>query len=81
MADSLIINELANLFGAEFNLEKYLKAHEEMSHEQILQINGSTELGVKMGLNCTLVQGDPLNFKITTPEDLINFKNILDNRK
>lgn len=64
-----------------FNLEKYLKAHEEMSHEQILQINGSTELGVKMGLNCTLIQGDPLNFKITTPEDLINFKNILDNRK
>lgn len=36
MADSLIINELANLFGAEFNLEKYLKQEkEEIEKEKI----------------------------------------------
>lgn len=37
MADSLIINELANLFGAEFNLEKYLKQEKEELEKEMIE--------------------------------------------
>ena len=37
MADSLIINELANLFGAEFNLEKYLKQEKEEIEKEMIE--------------------------------------------
>ncbi|WP_297644855.1 IspD/TarI family cytidylyltransferase [uncultured Bacteroides sp.] len=63
-----------------FNLAKYLRAHETMSREELIRINGSTELAFKFGLECVMVEGDPLNFKITTPEDLSNFKSIISNR-
>ena len=36
-ADSLIINELANLFGAEFNLEKYLKQEKEELEKEMIE--------------------------------------------
>ena len=62
-----------------FRLGKYLKAHKEMRKEELLQINGSTELAYKSGLKCQLVEGDPMNFKITTPEDLSNFESIVRN--
>lgn len=56
---------------------KYLDAHNRMNHEDILQISGSTEIAYKMGLNVRLVQGEEINFKITTQEDLDNFKHLL----
>ncbi len=62
-----------------FRLGNYLRAHKEMKREDLLQINGSTELAYKSGLNCRLVEGDPMNFKITTPEDLSNFESIVKN--
>ena len=37
MADSLIINELANLFGAEFNSEKYLKQEKEEIEKEMIE--------------------------------------------
>ena len=65
-----------------FRFGKYLKAHNELSREELLKINGSTEIAFKSGLNCQMIEGDPMNFKITTLEDLSNFealiKNILD---
>lgn len=60
-----------------FRFGKYLKAHEEMEHKELLKINGSTEIAVKAGMLCKMIEGDPMNFKITTSEDLINFKNII----
>lgn len=60
-----------------FRFGKYFAAHNRMSHEDILQISGSTELAYKMGLNVRLVKGEEINFKITTQEDLENFKHIL----
>lgn len=60
-----------------FKFEKYLEAHESMSREELLKINGSTELAVRANLKCVMIPGDPMNFKITTPEDLTNFKSIV----
>lgn len=62
-----------------FRLGKYLKVHDEMPRENLLKINGSTEIAFKAGLNCQMVEGDPMNFKITTPEDLSNFEAIVKN--
>ena len=60
-----------------FRFEKYYKIHEDMPREELLKINGSTELAFKAGLNCQMIEGDPMNFKITTPEDLSNFEAII----
>ena len=60
-----------------FKLGKYLKVHDEMSRDELLKINGSTELAFKAGLDCQMIEGDPMNFKITTPEDLSNFEAII----
>ena len=60
-----------------FRFGKYIKIHNEMSREELLKINGSTEIAFKAGLDCQMVEGDPMNFKITTPEDLSNFQAII----
>ena len=60
-----------------FRFGKYLNVHEQMQREELLKINGSTEIAFKFGLDCQMVKGDPMNFKITTPEDLLSFKLIL----
>lgn len=60
-----------------FRFGKYLQIHEEMSRENLLKINGSTEIAFQAGLNCQMIEGDPMNFKITTPEDLLNFERII----
>lgn len=63
-----------------FVFGRYLEIHEEMSHEALLQINGSTEIAFLNGMKVEMVEGDPMNFKITTPEDLSNFESIIKNR-
>jgi len=60
-----------------FKFKKYLQAHRCMSREELLKINGSTELAYKVGMNCHLVEGEAMNFKITTPEDLCAFEEIM----
>lgn len=60
-----------------FRLGKYIAVHDQMSHDDILQISGSTEIAHKAGLQVRLVCGEERNFKITTTEDLDNFKHIL----
>ena len=60
-----------------FVFGKYLDIHEAISREDLLKINGSTEIAYKAGLKIELIKGDPMNFKITTPEDLSNFENII----
>lgn len=63
-----------------FKFGKYIKVHDETPREELLKINGSTEIAFKAGLDCQMVKGDPMNFKITTPEDLSNFESIINNR-
>ena len=63
-----------------FRFGKYIRIHDEMPREELLKINGSTEIAFKAGLDCQMVEGDPMNFKITTPEDLSNFESIINNR-
>lgn len=60
-----------------FRLGKYLHAHEAMSHEELLQINGSSEIAYKQGLTIKLIPGEETNFKITTPEDLKRFEQLI----
>ena len=45
--------------------------------EQILSINGSTEPAVMAGLDIVMIPGDEANFKITTKEDLENFRRMV----
>lgn len=60
-----------------FIFGKYIDIHDNMDSCELLKITGSTELAYKAGLNCQMVEGDPMNFKITTPEDLSNFESLL----
>ena len=75
------IRNLSKLWSGQapeaFVFGKYLKIHDEMTHEELLKINGSTEIAFKKGLKVEMVEGDPMNFKITTPEDLSNFESII----
>lgn len=68
----------ATLFAGQapeaFILGKYLNAHLKMSHAELLQINGSTELAYRQGLKIKLIPGEERNFKITTLGDLERFK-------
>jgi len=63
-----------------FRFGKYLKIHNEISREELLKINGSTEIAFKAGLDCQMVDGEPMNLKITTPEDLSNFETIINSK-
>lgn len=64
-----------------FRFGKYLKIHQDMSREELLKINGSTEIAYKGKMSVKLIRGDEMNFKITTPEDLSNFKSIISKTK
>lgn len=63
-----------------FRFGRYLALHENMPREELLKINGSTEIAYKGGLQVKLIKGDEMNFKITTPEDLSNFESIINKR-
>lgn len=60
-----------------FRFGPYLEAHEHMTYKELLNINGSTEIAYKNGLDCKMIKGESMNFKITTQEDLSNFKMIV----
>lgn len=63
-----------------FRLIPYIDIHNNMSHEELMKINGSTEIAFKGNLNCIMIEGDPMNFKITTPDDLSNFSALISNQ-
>lgn len=53
-----------------FYFGKYLKANEEMPENELLKINGSTEIAFKAGLDVAIINGSEKNIKITTQNDL-----------
>lgn len=60
-----------------FRMGLYCRANEALLPKKILEINGSTEPAVMAGMNIGCVAGEEQNFKITTKEDLVRFKQIL----
>lgn len=64
-----------------YKLTKYLEINNNLNKEELGKIRGSSELAFKGGLKVQLIDGDIGNFKITTPQDLERFKQILDGVK
>lgn len=60
-----------------FRLGKYYQANERLLPQEILKINGSTEPAILAGMDIGCVDGDEVNFKITTQEDLKRFRRIV----
>lgn len=72
-----------------FVLGKYLNANRvllkqkiideaEVEERAILAISGSTEPAVLAGMDVVMIPGDEKNFKITTKEDLENFRRLME---
>ena len=59
-------------------IQHHLKANRSLTHEELLAINGSSEVAVKCGIDVALIDGDKRNFKITTADDLDLFKTLCD---
>jgi len=59
-----------------FNLKKYVAANEKMM-DQIMNINGSTEVAVMAGMNISMIAGNEMNYKITTNADLERFRQLV----
>ncbi len=64
-----------------FDYKKYYSANMSLSREEILKINGSSELALKCGLSVKTVPGDERNIKITTPNDLTLLEAYMEERK
>lgn len=62
-----------------FKLGKYLKIHDERSYEEICAVTGGAEFAFRCGLKVYLSRGEEINFKLTTPEDLQRFEQIVNN--
>lgn len=60
-----------------FQFEKYYEANKRMTKNQILKINGSTEVALMYGMDIVMIPGDEKNIKITTQEDLRQFRRIV----
>jgi len=82
--DGRCISQLLNratLFAGQapesFRLMKYYQAHSLLSWEELLKINGSSELAFRAGMKIKMVKGDIMNFKITDSQDLENFKQLI----
>lgn len=60
-----------------FRLERYYQANRELSEEQLLAVNGSTEPAIMAGMDVCYIVGDERNFKVTTKEDLERFCRIV----
>lgn len=64
-----------------FKLGKYLKIHDEKSYEEISAVTGGAQFAFNCGLRVFLSEGAELNFKLTTPEDLQRFEQIIKGEK
>lgn len=60
-----------------FKLGKYLKIHDERTYEEICAVTGGAQFAAQCGLKVYLSKGAEINFKLTTPEDLQRFEQII----
>lgn len=64
-----------------FLLKKYYEVNNECSCAELAKVRGTSEIAFKSGLEIALIEGDELNFKLTTPADLERFRTIVEARK
>ena len=62
-----------------FRFRKYYEANLKLLPDEILNINGSSEVAILAGMNIAMIEGDENNFKITTQADLDRFKEMMKN--
>ncbi len=62
-----------------FHLGKYLKIHDDSTEEEITAVTGGAQFAQQKGMSVFLSRGEEINFKITTPEDLQRFEQIIKN--
>lgn len=53
-----------------FKLQRYLALNEETPRQILQQIRGCSELAFQNGFHICMIQGEEMNFKLTTAEDL-----------
>lgn len=58
-----------------FLFGKYIDANRKLIPDDIMKINGSTEVAFLSGMSIKCIDGDENNYKITTKEDLIRWQN------
>lgn len=64
-----------------FKLGPYLRIHDESTYKEISKVTGGAQFAQQKGLSVFLSKGAEINFKITTPDDLERFKQIVNNSK
>lgn len=64
-----------------FKLGLYLRIHDERTYEEISAVTGGAEFAFRCGLKVFLSKGAEINFKLTTPEDLQRFEQIIKKSK
>lgn len=60
-----------------FRFDKYYAANDALLPERIRMVNGSTEPAVLAGMDIALADGEEMNFKITTQQDLQRFRDLM----
>lgn len=63
-----------------FKLGEYLRIHDESTYEEISMVTGGAQFAQQKGLQVYLSRGEEINFKLTTPEDLDRFTQIINNK-
>ena len=56
-----------------FKFKDYYKANTSVTDEELMAINGASEIAVKAGMDIVMIPGDERNTKITTKGDLEKF--------
>lgn len=64
-----------------FKLKNYLEINRRAEKKVLATTKGSSEIAYKNGFNISLINGEDLNFKITTPTDLQRFELIVSRSK
>ena len=57
-----------------FKFGKYYYAHDGVTNAELATFRGTSEIGLKHGMDIHIVPGEDINYKITTMEDLEKFK-------
>ena len=60
-----------------FRFDKYFAANNALLPERIRMVNGSTEPAILAGMDIALADGEEMNFKITTQQDLQRFRDLM----
>ncbi|MCC8137787.1 MAG: 2-C-methyl-D-erythritol 4-phosphate cytidylyltransferase [Clostridiales bacterium] len=60
-----------------FKLMRYWEINRNATEEEINNTRGTSEIAYRNGLNISLIPGEDINFKLTTPADLEHFKALM----